>query len=216
MVNGRMTKDIHPAFFDIVPSVANVIVRRFKNVVPKEDVLQECWAWALAKNSHFFEDLNEPNDEKRVQNEKRVAWQMRRAAERFARKEKAFKLGYETNDETFYETTTIAMWLPIVISSVINDTPLENMQEMVDDGQPRKPSAPAESGNLLAMLIDIKKAYELLDVETRSILENRYLHDYTLSQIAQWLEVSVSTADRRCVTSLNKLQELLGGGSPYS
>lgn len=211
-----MTKDIHPTFFDLVPSVANVIVRRFKNVVPKEDVIQECWAWALAKNSHFFDDLNEPNDEKRVQNEKRIAWQMRRAAERFARKEKAFKLGYETNDETFYETTTIAMWLPIVISSFLNDTPLENAQEIVDDGQPRKPSAPAESGNLLAMLVDIKKAYELLDAQTRAILENRYLHDYTLSQIAQWLEVSVSTADRRCISALTKLQELLGGGSPYS
>ena len=211
-----MNRDLHPAFSDIVPSVAAVVTRRFRNIVPKEDVIQECWAWAIAKNNHFLEDLNEPNDDKRIQNEKRIAWQMRRAAERFARKEKAFKLGYETNDETFYETTTIARWLPIVISSFINDTPLENTQEIVDDGQPRQPSAPAESGNLLAMLIDIKKAYELLDTETREILANRYFNDYTLSQIAQWLEVSVSTADRRCVSALNKLQELLGGGSPYS
>ena len=211
-----MNRDLHPAFSDIVPSVAAVVTRRFRNIVPKEDVIQECLALAIAKNNHFLEDLNEPNDDKRIQNEKRIAWQMRRAAERFARKEKAFKLGYETNDETFYETTTIARWLPIVISSFINDTPLENTQEIVDDGQPRKPSAPAESGNLLAMLIDIKKAYELLDTETREILANRYFNDYTLSQIAQWLEVSVSTADRRCVSALNKLQELLGGGSPYS
>ena len=211
-----MTKEIHPAFYDIVPSVANVIVRRFRNIVPKEDVIQECWAWAVAKSPAFEDMLNEPDTNKRQHNEKRIAWQMRRAAERFARREKAAATGNQTNDESFCETTTIAQLLPFVIHSVLHGTALQQAQDMVNDGQPKKPSVPAESGNLIAMLIDIKKAYELLEVEERQILERRYYDMHTLNQIAQFLECAVSTADRRCTNALLKLQDLLGGGSPYS
>ena len=211
-----MSKELHPAFYDLVPSVANVIVRRFRNVVPKEDVIQECWAWAVAKNAAFEDMLNEPDTNKRQQNERRIAYQMRRAAERFARKEKAAATGYQTNDESFYETTTIAQLLPFVIHSFLQGTALQQAQDMVNDGQPKKPSVPAESGNLIATLIDIKKAYELLDVEDRQILERRYYDMWTLNQIAQFLECAVSTADRRCNNAMRKLQELLGGDSPWS
>ena len=211
-----MTKEIHPAFYDIVPSVANVIVRRFRNIVPKEDVIQECWAWAVAKNAAFEDMLNEPDTNKRQQNEKRIAWQMRRAAERFARREKAAATGYQTNDESFYETTTIAQLLPFVIHSVLHGTALQQAQDMVNDGQPKKPSAPAESGNFLAILIDIKKAYLKLDPESQAILHMRYVSEDTLQQIAQYLECAVSTADRRVEVALGKLQEQLGGPTPYN
>ena len=211
-----MSKELHPTFYSLVPSVANVIVRRFKNVIPREDVIQECWAWAVAKSPAFEDMLNEPDTNKRQHNEKRIAWQMRRAAERFARREKAAATGYQTNDESFYETTTIAQLLPFVIHSVLHGTALQQAQDMVNDGQPKKPSVPAESGNLIATLIDIKKAYELLEVEERQILERRYYDMHTLNQIAQFLECAVSTADRRCTNALLKLQDLLGGGSPWS
>ena len=87
---------------------------------------------------------------------------------------------------------------------------------MINDGTPKKPSAPAESGNLVAILIDIKKAYEKMEAEDRKILEMRYHDMFTLSQIAQYLECAVSTADRRCAMAMRKLQEKLGGDSPYN
>ncbi len=87
---------------------------------------------------------------------------------------------------------------------------------MVDDGQPKKPSAPAESGNFLAILIDIKRAYLLLDLEDKDILEKRYLHEHTLEQMAQYLECAISTADRRIEKSLLRLQDALGGDNPYA
>ena len=67
----------------------------------------------------------------------------------------------------------------------------------------------------MAMLLDIKKAYLKLEVDDMQILERRYFDAWTLSQIAQYLEVSVSTADRRCSIAMSKLQENLGGDSPY-
>lgn len=178
--------------------------------------MQECYAWSLSKNAHFLEQLNEPNLNKRQRNEKRIAYQMRRMAERYARKEKASKAGYHTSDESFYETTTIAQLLPFVIQSVLHGTVLQQAQDMINDGTPKKPSAPAESGNLIAILLDIKKAYEKLDVDEAKILELRYHDAWTLNQIAQYLEVAVSTADRRCTNAMRKLQDLLGGDTPWS
>ena len=205
-----MTKPLHKSIYEITPSVANVIMRRFRGWVDREDVIQEIYAWCLIKADQFNELLSEPDSQKRVANEKRIAYQMRRVAERYARKEKATKSGYHTSDETFYETTTIAQLLPFVIQSVINGTVLQQVQDMINDGTPKKPSAPAESGNLVAILIDIKKAYEKMEAEDRKILEMRYHDMFTLSQIAQYLECAVSTADRRCAMAMRKLQEKIG------
>ncbi len=158
---------------------------------------------------------SEEDETKRLINQKRIAFQMRRGIERYARKEKATRSGYQTNDESFYDVTTIAQLLPYVIASVVNDTAIEQAQNLVNDGTPRKPSAPAEGGNLLATLIDIKKSYELLDEDEQKILRLRYHENYTLQQLSEVLECAISTADRRCGNALRKLLNFMGGESPY-
>ena len=207
--------EIHPSLFEIIPSVAKVVHRRFHQYVEADDIKQECYAFAASKRAYFKELLDEENTEKRVANERRVAWQIKRAAERYARKEKAAKLGYQTNDEAFYDVTSIANVLSLVIASVLKDTPLEQGQVIVDDGTPKSPSVPAEGNNLLAMLVDIKNAYVKLEPDDQQILERRYYDGWTLQQIAGYLEVSISTADRRCSTAMFRLQEFLGGVNPY-
>ena len=116
--------DLHPALYDIVPSVARVIARRFHKFVDEADVRQECYLFAASKHTKFRELLDEPNPEVRVQNERKIGWQIKRVAERYARKEKATKVGYQIGDEAFYETTTIAQLLPFVISSILKGSPL--------------------------------------------------------------------------------------------
>ena len=211
-----MTPELHPTFKDLVPSVANVIVRKFKGWVDRDDVKQECFLWAVGRGQQFTDLLNEENPEKREQNERRIAYQMKRVAERYARREKASKAGYHISDEAFYDTTTIAQLIPFVIASVVDGTVLEQAQEMINDGQPRKQSTPAEGGNLLAILIDIKKSYLKLEQEDKTILQMRYHDNFTLQQIAQYLECATSTADRRCTSALRRLQDKLGGDTPWS
>jgi len=155
------------------------------------------------------------NTVQRVINEKRMAWQMKRHAERYARREKATRSGYKLTDEAFYDTVVIAQLLPHVIASVVDNTVLEQAQNLINDGQPKKQSAPAEGGNLLATLIDIKKAYLKLDVMDKDILIKRYHENLTLQELATYLECATSTADRRCQNSLRRLQNNLGGESPY-
>ena len=210
-----MTNQLHPILDDLVPSVVTTIYRRFRAYTERGDLLQEAWAFVLSRAEHFNEVLSEENEVQRKWNEKKIAWQMRRALERYARKEKASKSGYQINDEAYYDTVTIAQLLPFVIKSFISETALEQSQILINDGTPRKPSAPAEGGNLLAMLVDIKKAYEKLDKYDQDILRLRYHDNLTLQIISEYLECAISTVDRRCTQALRKLQNNIGGESPW-
>ena len=210
-----MTNQLHPSLDDLVPSVVTTIHRRFRAYTERGDLLQEAWAFVLTRADHFNEVLSDENEVQRKWNEKKVAWQIRRCLERYARKEKASKSGYHLNDEAYYDTVTIAQLLPFVIKSVISDTALEQSQVLVNDGTPRKTPAPAEGGNLLAMLVDIKKAYEKLEKYDQDILRLRYHDNLTLQLISEYLECAISTVDRKCTQALRKLQNNIGGDSPW-
>ena len=207
--------EINPSIYDIVPSIAYSVSQRYGKFVERDDIKQECYNWALTRAAYINEQLGEIDTEKRRHNEQKIAWQMLRVAERYARKEKAARSGYQTGDEAYYERATLAQLLPFVIASVLDGTVLEQAQEMVKDGQPRGSSSPAEGGNLLAILLDIKKGYLKLDTEEQQLLIWRYHESLTLSQMAAILECAVSTADRRCINALRALQKNLGGETPW-
>ena len=207
---------IDPVVYDIAPGVTRAIHNRYKAYVEREDILQECLSWALSRNKWITEQLLEATDpDKRKHAESRIAWQMRRAAERYARREKATKSGYQIADEAYYQGYTLGQLLPFVIASVVDDTVLEQIQDMIQDGLPRGSSSPSEGGNLLANLIDIKVGYNKHEVEDQVLLHIRYLDSFTLQQIANHYECSVSTADRRIDGAMRRLQDKLGGVSPF-
>ena len=207
--------ELHPVVYELAPSVAYAIHRRYKHWVEREDVTQECIAWAVTRNAYITEQMSVEDPKQLEHNQSRIAWQMKRAVERYARKEKANKSGYQINDEVYYQTFTLGQLLPFVITSIIDGTVLEQMQEMINDGQPRGSSSPSEGGNLLASLIDIKKCYLKLDQKDQELLRMRHYDNATLQQIAAFLECAVSTADRRCTNALRRLQDELGGETPW-
>lgn len=220
MVYGQRLKllivtELHPIIYELAPSVAYAVHRRYKHWVEREDVTQECIAWGVTRNAYITEQMSVEDPKQLEYNQSRIAWQMKRAVERYARKEKANKSGYQINDEVYYQTFTLGQLLPFVITSIIDGTVLEQMQEMINDGQPRGSSSPSEGGNLLASLIDIKKCYLKLDQKDQELLRMRHYDNATLQQIAAFLECAVSTADRRCTNSLRRLQDELGGETPW-
>ena len=210
-----MTTQPHPIFEDLISSVVITVHRRYRTYAERSDLLQEAWAFTLSRIESFNELLSVENEVQFKWNERKIAWQIKRALERYARREKAAKSGYQINDEAYYDTVTIAQLLPFVIKSFITDTSLEQSQILVNDGTPKRPSAPAEGGNLLAMLVDIKKAYEKLEKEDQEILNLRYHDNQTLQHIAEYLECHTSTADRKITSALRRLQDKLGGDSPF-
>jgi DNA-directed RNA polymerase specialized sigma24 family protein len=207
--------DMHPFVIDLVPSVSKVVYNKYKKWVDKGDVTQECFMWVLGRTQWVNDQLNEPDPEQRKHNEQKLAWQMTRAAERFCRKEKAIRSGYQPGDEVFYQIATLAKLLPFVIASILDGKVLEPAQEMILDGQPKGSSSPAEGGALLSTLMDIKKQFEELGAEDKQILIFRYHEQMTLAQIGVVLQCHATTADRRCDHALRALLDLLGGRSPY-
>lgn len=207
--------DINPAIFDIVPSIARVVHNQYQMYTERDDIKQECMQWALTRAEYINEQLSVEDTNERRHNEQKIAWQMKRVAERYARKEKANKSGYQLADEAYYQTGTLGQLLPFVIASVIDGTVLEQAQEMIRDGQPKGSSSPAEGGNLLAMLIDIKKCYQQLSQEDQMILSLRYYENLKLEEIGEILECHHSTADRRCERAMRELNSKLGGQSPF-
>lgn len=201
--------------YDAAGSVAYAVWRRFKKFMSREDLHQEALLWAVRRVDDITAAVAVEDKEERRRAERRLWWQMARHCEQQARKEKARQSGYQTRDEAFYETGTIAQLLPFAIASLYNNAPLEVIQDIVVDGTPRKPAAPSEGGTLLVMLIDIKEAFTKLEAEDRDLLAYRYHHEYTLKQIAEHLGTAISTADRRIERALVHLQQQLGGKSPW-
>lgn len=201
---------------DLAVSVARVVYNQYRDYVEREDVYHECISWALSRHRWVREQMAEvTNPDTRKRAESRIAWQMKRAAERYARKEKAAKTGYQIIDEAYYEGFTLGQLLPFVIASVIDGTVLEQVQQMVQDGQPKGKSSPSEGGNLLASLLDIKTGYTKITVEDQTLLKVRYLDSFTLQQVGNLYGCSASTADRRIGHALRRLQDKLGGLSPW-
>jgi DNA-directed RNA polymerase specialized sigma24 family protein len=207
--------EIHPHIVDFAASVARSIANKYGKWVERDDVKQECLIWSMNRTEWINDQLNEPDTEKRKHNEQKIAWQMMRIAEKYARREKAARSGYQPGDEVFYQSVTLATLLPFVIASVLDGTVLEPAQEMILDGQPRGSSSPAEGGALLATLMDIKQKFTQLEADDKHILILRYHEQMTLAQIGSVLECHPTTADRRCDSALRALLDLLGGRSPY-
>lgn len=207
--------NLHPTLLDLVPGVVHNVHRRYWAYVERADLIQEAHLFLASRAKDFNALMEEEDEQTRKHNERRVGWQMQRTLERYSRKEKANKSGYEIVDESYYDRITVGQLLPYVISSVVNDTALEQAQNLINDGRPQRPSAPAEGGNLLAILIDIKKGYLKLEKEEQDILRLRYHENHTLQMLAQYLECAVSTADRRCSTALRHLISHLGGETPW-
>jgi DNA-directed RNA polymerase specialized sigma24 family protein len=100
--------------------------------------------------------------------------------------------------------------LPAVLRGDVTEAPIINL------GMPGKPSAPAEGGNLMAMMAEIKAAYLKLSTEDRHILYHRHANSLTYSDIATELALPSDDAARmRHRRAIKKLITRLGGFRSY-
>ena len=123
---------------------------------------------------------------------------------------KAKSLGYETSDLFFYDADIVEALLPAVLRGDITEAPVLNL------GMPGKPSAPAEGGNMMAMMAEIKAAYLKLSTEDRHILYHKYAGSLSYGDIAIELALPSDDAARmRHNRAIKKLITRLGGFRSY-
>ena len=124
---------------------------------------------------------------------------------------KAKSLGYEPDDLFYYDPAIIETLLPAILRKEML------VPQKLNSTGPKQPSAPAEGGNLVTMMIEVDIAYLKLSDEEKELLYLRFADALDYSDIASTLSIESSDAVRmRIKRAIRKLVNKMGGYHPYS
>lgn len=203
----------HPDVEMAIPIAARRVLRRYRRYVTLDDLLQSAYVWAGEHPKLIEGTLPDPEAEGRDQRRafSRLVRLFERALEGTARAEKAAASGYHPDDEAFYEGALLDQLLPAIWNEdVIHDPP------QLDGDKTRGGTDPAEGGNWIVAVADIRRAWNLanLDAEQRNLLSLRYNHKLTVDVIASLLGKSKETVIRDLRVCLSRLAVALHGVRP--
>lgn len=189
----------------IVTNVSSEYRRKFP-MVELEDIRQDLYKWFAEHPNKLteWEALGE-RDAKNL-----LYRSLRNQALDYCQRWKAKTLGYEVEDNFYYEPEVVEALLPAVLRQETGVTAKLNL------GRPGKPSAPNEGFNLQAMMLEIDSAYWKLSKEDRKLLFLRYAESMEYQDIANELEIATPDATRmRTSRAIRKLINHMGGFKPY-
>lgn len=197
----------------IVAQCANAVFRRFYSSVERADLVSEGHLWVQEHQSRLDHYMEDAQDDPR-----RADYRLRRdittAMEIFARSEKAAQAGYSPSDEYFYTEAMLNLFLPAVLFD-------DHEPPKIDDESPRSVQDPAEGNNWLAMLADVRRAWELADLspdECVALVMRHVERDgdkpkpYT--EIGDRMGVSWPQARRIHQGAVRRIMGILGGDKP--
>lgn len=189
----------------IVSHVADEYNKKY-SMVDREDIRQSLYEWFVSHPRKLTEW--EGLGKKSAQN--LLYRSLRNQALDYCQQWKAKSIGYELSDLYFYEPAVVEALLPAVLRGDVTEAPVLNL------GMPGKPSAPAEGGNMMAMMAEIKAAYLKLNTEDRHILYHKYANSLTNAAIAEELALPSDDAARmRHNRAIKRLITRLGGFRPF-
>jgi len=189
----------------IVSHVADEYHKKF-SMVDREDIKQSLYEWFVLHPLKLTEW--EAFSKKSTQN--LLYRSLRNQALDYCQFWKAKTLGYELSDVFFYDAAVVEAVLPSVLRGDVTEAPKLNL------GMPGRPSAPAEGGNLMAMMAEIKAGFIKLSDEDRNILYQKHANSLTYGAIAEELELPSDDAARmRHKRAIKRLITRLGGFRPW-
>lgn len=198
---------------EITSSIAWGISKRYHRFAELEDIKQAMneYAWKRKDKVEEYLDREDP-DEKRM-GYKAFSTFIRRAGERYARKEKSRALGYELGDEYFYRLEMIEGLIKVVGS---DESYLANQVFDPDVHGVKVKKLANEGNNLVAMMADVSRALGKLDSRMQGILIARFANDAPLAEIAEAWDISHQRVEQLINKGLKDVAELLGGQTPYA
>ena len=194
---------------DVASQVARVVHRKYSVYFDVSDLRQELlvWVWRREdKVKQWLDHNQEPEDYKG--GVRQLGKTLTRQADKYCRRLKAQKLGYELRDEQYYDPITLSELLPFVWGDVVETTKLDG-EKVSGAGNP------AEGGNYVIQLFDVRHALSKIDEMDRDVLELKYEQNLTFAEIAEVLEVSDTTAHRKVEGAMRRLVNQLGGTNPF-
>lgn len=197
---------------EITSIIAYNLSKKYHRFAEREDIKQAMNEYAWKRKDKVNEYLMREDDIERRMGYKAFTTFMRRAGERYARKEKARALGYELGDEYFYRVEMVENLIKVLGSE---DTHLVNQVLDPDVHGIKAKKQPNEGNNLLALLADVDKGMKKLDPRTQGILNSRFAQDLPLTEIASAWDISPQRVEQIVSRGVRDLIELLGGATPY-
>jgi RNA polymerase sigma factor (sigma-70 family) len=206
------TDEIWQQVNEITSVVAWNISKKYHRFVELDDIRQAMNEYAWKRKDKVSEYLMREGEAERKMGYKAFTTFIRRAGERYARKEKSKALGYELGDEYFYRVAMIETLIKVLGSE---DAQVANQVMDPDVHGVKAKKQASEGNNLLAMLSDVDRAMKKLDLRTHSILKSKYSEDMSLAELATQWEISPQRVEQIINRGLRQISEYLGGETPY-
>lgn len=189
----------------VVDAVALEYSRKF-DMVEISDLRQALFQWFVEHPNKL--DEWEAIGEKDAKN--LIYRSLRNEALDYCQRWKAKSVGYDVGDLFYYAPDVVEAVLPLVLRGEFGVAHKLNL------GRIGRPSAPAEGGNLLTMMVEIDYGFWKLGKEDRHILFMRHAEGMDFKEMANVLSLGSDDAARmRHKRSINRLIRKLGGFKPY-
>jgi RNA polymerase sigma factor (sigma-70 family) len=194
---------------EIAHTVARQVHRKYHTYFDANDVKNELIVWVLRRETKVKEWLEHDKDTEDYRTGVRMlAKTLQRYAEKYCRRAKAQAAGYEVRDEFFYSAEMLEQLLPFAWKDVV---PTSNPTgERVGGG-----GNPAEGGNYIISLFDVRKAKDKLEPDDQLLLHMKYVEAMTYEQISESLAISRSSSERKVKAALRRITRELGGEDPW-
>ena len=194
---------------EVAYTVARQVHRKYTTYFDASDVRNELIVWVLRRETKVKEWLEHDKDTEDYRvGIKMLAKTLQRHADKYCRRAKAQAAGYEVRDEIFYNAEVLEQLLPFVWKDTVPTT--NPTGEKVSGG-----GNPAEGGNYIISLFDVRKAKNKLEPDDQLLLHMKYVEAMTYDQIAESLVISKSSAERKVKAALRRLIKQLGGEDPW-
>jgi RNA polymerase sigma factor (sigma-70 family) len=209
-----LTKD-HPVWqeiYEITTGIAYHLSKRYHRYAELEDIRQAMNEYAWKRKDKVEDYLIREDPIEKKQGYKAFSTFMRRAGERYARKEKARALGYELGDEYFYRLDLIENLIKVAGT---NESYLTNQVFDPDVHGVQVKKLANEGNNLAAMIADVDRAMKKLDPRMQGILTARFVNDMPLADIAEAWDISPQRVEQLVTKGVKDIADKLGGATPY-
>lgn len=199
----------------VVNGLAGSLHRSYRHL-DAEDIAQEMWTGALEKADRL-EKLFQAGDLGIVNSElRRIGWRACKEDDRHRRREKALIDGYSVDDEQFYSRGLLHALLPAYLDAGVAAQPPKGRSTA-------RSGLLSESGDYLAMMVDLSRAMALIKPHERKTLEAYYSVSqgddpdsrWSRNQLANSMGLTLHALEERVRRAVGSLQRELGGDSPW-
>lgn len=198
--------------YEISTAAARRVHRKFGRWVQFDDLRSAALEYAWRRRELVEEMLVREDPVERKRGVGGLTRTLQRAAERYARKEKAVVSGYEARDEYFYTEPLIESM--ILVWAQDDSHSAGQILDPAELGGRRKAKPASEGGDIMAMVADVDKAMKALDPRSYGILYSRIVSGQTTEEVAEAWDLSHQRVSQLYQRAVRQVIELLGGLAP--